>query len=135
MRFVYLFVFILLVTGLSLFIRGNPAHRPKIWFALGFSAWLITPYHLLFNLWPGWNMWPGYVKGLELTIVDVFAFAILASGIHKRDPMRFRMTFLTFPRRHFVRVRIKYAQRRLALRLADIAHGADRCRHIPQLRR
>ena len=96
MRFVYLFVFILLVTGLSLFIRGNPAHRPKIWFALGFSAWLITPYHLLFNLWPGWNMWPGYVKGLELTIVDVFAFAILASGIHKRDPMRFRMTFLTY---------------------------------------
>ena len=96
MRFVYFFFFILIIAGLSQFIRANPAQRPKVWFALGLSAWLASPYHLLFNLWPGWNMWSGYVKGLELTFVDMIAFAILASGIHKREPLRFRVAFLAY---------------------------------------
>ena len=96
MRFVYFFFFILIIAGLSQFIRANPAQRPKVWFALGLSAWLASPYHLLFNLWPGWNMWSGYVKGLELTFVDMIAFAILVSGIHKREPLRFRLAFLAY---------------------------------------
>ena len=70
-----------------------PDHRPKIWFLLGFSAWLITPYHLLFNLEPTWNMWPGYVKGLELSVVDAIALALLLSGIYRKERIHMKAAF------------------------------------------
>ena len=93
MRFIYLFAFILFVPALAMMMRNNSALRPKVWFALGIAVWLSSPYHWLFNLWPGWNMWPGYVKGLELSIVDAIAMAMLISGTHHGEPVRFKLAF------------------------------------------
>jgi len=93
MRFIYLIAFILFVPALGVMMRNNPAIRPKVWFALGVAVWLATPYHLLFNMWPGWNMWPGYVKGLELSLADAIAMAMLFSGTHRKEPLRFKLTF------------------------------------------
>ena len=93
MRFIYLFAFILFVPAVGMMMRGNPALRPKVWFALGVAVWLTTPYHLLFSMWPGWNMWPGYVKGLEFTLADAIAWAMLLSGANRKEPVPFKLTF------------------------------------------
>ena len=93
MRFIYLLAFILFVPAVGMMMRGNPALRPKVWFALGVAVWLTTPYHLLFNMWPSWNMWPGYVKGFELSIADAIAMAMLMSGTGRNEPVRFKLTF------------------------------------------
>ena len=38
-------------------------------------------------------MWPGYVKGIELSLADAIAMAILLSGIHRKEPVRLKPTF------------------------------------------
>lgn len=83
MKWVFLLLIIALVPALTAWLRQNPSQAHKIWLLLGFLPFVQGPWNLYIA--PiSWAMWPGYVKGAEISILDGVALAIyLSSGRHQ----------------------------------------------------
>lgn len=75
MKWVALLLFVALVPVLISWLRENPQRAPLVWTAMGFLPFVMGPWHLIIA--PiSWAMWPGYVKGLELSLLDFIALAV-----------------------------------------------------------
>lgn len=78
MKWVALLLFIATVPALMSWLRGNPQRAPTVWAAMAFMPFVMDPWHL--KVAPiSWALWPGYVKGLEVSLLDAFALAIVLS--------------------------------------------------------
>jgi O-antigen ligase len=75
MKWVLFLIFLCSVKPLASWIRKNPTKHPVVWTVLGFLVIQHSPLHLFFAL-ISWAAWPGYVKGVELSVVDFLAFAM-----------------------------------------------------------
>jgi len=75
MKWVALLLFMALVPALISWLRSNPQRAPIVWAVIGFLPFVMDPWHLIVA--PiSWAMWPGYVKGLELSLLDFVALAV-----------------------------------------------------------
>lgn len=75
MKWVALLLFAGLVPALISWLRGNPERAPIVWTAMGFLPFVMDPWHLIIA--PiSWAMWPGFAKGLELSLLDFVALAV-----------------------------------------------------------
>lgn len=75
MKWVALLLFIALVPVLISWLHENPKRAPTVWAVMGFLPFVMDPWHLIVA--PiSWAMWPGYVKGLELSLLDFVALAV-----------------------------------------------------------
>ena len=83
MKWIFILGLITLVPLLSGWYRTNPALRPRVWMVLGFLPFAVAPYHL-YVAPISWAMWPGYVKGVEVSLLDAIAVAIILAT-PKRD--------------------------------------------------
>lgn len=78
MKWLALLIFIAMVPALMAWMQANPRKSPLLWSVMGFLPFVMTPWHLIIA--PiSWAMWPGFVKGLEVSLLDVFAIAIILS--------------------------------------------------------
>lgn len=78
MKWIALLIFVGIVPVLSIWLRQNPKLAPRVWAAMGLLPFVMDPWHLIIA--PiSWAMWPGYVKGLELSLLDFVALAVLIS--------------------------------------------------------
>ncbi len=85
MKWVALLAFIGLVPVLMGWLRENPKRAPLVWTAMGFLPFVMGPWHLIIA--PiSWAMWPGYVKGLELSLLDFMALAVVLRYQNMRVP-------------------------------------------------
>jgi O-antigen ligase len=76
MKWVFLLFAIATVPALMSWLRGNPQRAPLVWATMAFLPFVMDPLHL--KVAPiSWAMWPGYVKGMELTLLDTSALAIV----------------------------------------------------------
>ncbi len=76
MKWVVLATFVVLVPLLAAMMRSRPDLAPKFWALLGFLPLIVAGTNL--DVAPiSWPMWSGYAKGLEISLVDVLALAIL----------------------------------------------------------
>lgn len=92
MKWVALLIFIGMVPVLSAWLRDNPKLAPRVWLVMGLLPFVMDILHLIIA--PiSWAMWPGYVKGLEVSALDFVALAVLLSRPRRRVGMPIKIAF------------------------------------------
>ena len=76
MKWVFLAVLMIVTIGLSSALRSNPRLARTTAFLIGLLAFSMAPLHL-FVAPVSWAMWPGYVKGLEVSLLDAISLAVV----------------------------------------------------------
>jgi O-antigen ligase len=79
---------------LSTWVRRNPHQAPKIWMLMGFLPFVLGPFHL-FMAGISWREWPGFVQGIEFSVLDAVALALFLSMPPAPSPLPFRLS-MTF---------------------------------------
>ncbi len=81
------------VLPLAGWLRSNPQYTTKIWTLMGCLPFVV-PFgpHPLYVAIISWAEWPGYVKGAEFSVIDVFALAIYLSQPRARHPLPFQLS-------------------------------------------
>jgi O-antigen ligase len=76
-------------------LRSNPRKTPAFWMLVGSLPFVIPPLHLYMAVvsWPGW---PGYVKGAEISILDVLALALYLSLPRAGFALPFRLSMTLY---------------------------------------
>ena len=87
-KWAYLACFAAAMFPLSAWLRRSPQHSPKIWMLVGFLPF-VTDYLHLFMAFDSWLFWPGYVKGVEFSVLDGLALALFFSLPRSRDRLPF----------------------------------------------
>ena len=88
MKWIALLLFLAVVPLLMARLRSNPNQAHVIWAAIGFLPFVMDKWHL--SVSPiAWPMWPGYVKGMEVSLLDAVALAVILSysNIRIKSPM------------------------------------------------
>ncbi len=76
MKWLVLAAFVLLVPVLAAWMRARPSSAPFFWGLLGFLPLVADGMNL--DVAPiSWPTWAGYVKGVEISLVDVLALSIV----------------------------------------------------------
>lgn len=76
MKWIFLAGLMILVPTLVALLRGQPRLLPPLAFAIGLTPFLIAPFHL-YAAPISWAYWQGPVKGVEVTLLDAIAIAVL----------------------------------------------------------
>lgn len=84
MRVLGLAVFLLSIPLFFALVKGSLRSRRAAWFLLGLMPFTIGAWHLDVSI-ISWGMWPGYVKGMIVSLLDALALAIACTV---RDPVR-----------------------------------------------
>jgi O-antigen ligase len=72
-------------------LRRNPHQAFKVWILMGFLPFVVGDFHLYMAA-VSWPLWPGYVKGMEISVLDVLAVAIYLALPTKRFALPFRLS-------------------------------------------
>ncbi|MBS0481132.1 MAG: O-antigen ligase family protein [Proteobacteria bacterium] len=92
MKWVVLVALIALVPLMATWFRDNRRNAHFVWTIMGAMPFVYGPWHL--NASPiSWALWPGYVRGIEISALDTLALAVILSGYPKgfRLPLRWPM--------------------------------------------
>jgi len=90
-KWVFLIIMLAAVMPLAEWLRRNPREIPKIWMLVGFLPFGLGEFHLYMAA-ISWAQWPGYVKGLEISVLDVLALAIYISIPRQGSTIPFRLS-------------------------------------------
>ena len=88
MKWLFLAAIFGLVPVLTGWLRTNRRNAPILWTTVGLLPLITAPLHL-YVAPISWAMWPGYVKGIEVSLLDAVALAICLSA--GRDLRQVRM--------------------------------------------
>jgi O-antigen ligase len=77
-------------------LRRKPLEQPWIWILLGFFPVLLSvvPYLNLSAI--AWPIWPGNVKGFQITALDLYALAVYVALPRGRQPIPFRLSMIFY---------------------------------------
>lgn len=95
MKWVALALFIGAAAWLTQWLRADRRAVAFAAFAIGFLPFVTGPWHLIVAPY-AIPMWPGYVKGWEISLLDAVAAAALLGTARARLPLPFRWAFLAF---------------------------------------
>ena len=87
MRFVALAAIFLFIPVFVAILRQGPVMRKYVYITLGFMPFVIGAWNLDAAI-ISWAFWPGYVKGMIVSVLDAVAIAILITN---------RRTFFSIP--------------------------------------
>jgi O-antigen ligase len=74
--------------------RRSPDVTPKVLLFMGFLPWALD-FHLYMAI-ISWVEWPGFVKGVEFTVLDALALAVYFSLPRVRYPRPFRISMVLY---------------------------------------
>jgi len=74
---------------LIVWIRRNPGEKQKLWVLMGLLPFVLSAARVFEVALVPWPQWPGYVKGLEISALDLFALAIYLGSPAPRNPLPF----------------------------------------------
>lgn len=89
MKWIALAIALAAILPLSNWLRAHQREMPKIWLFVGLSPFAINAFHLDMSI-IDWRLWPGYAKGLQVSLLDIVALAILISLPRARYSVPFR---------------------------------------------
>lgn len=95
MKWVFLLALVALVPVLAGWIAQNPNKRPAVAVVMGLLPFVMAPWHLYVAPY-GWPIWAGHTKGIELSLLDAIAFAVLVSPPRSRFKLPFKAAFFTY---------------------------------------
>lgn len=90
MKWLFLILALVAILPLAEWLRRTPSQTGKIWILVGVLPFVLEPLHLFMAV-VSWPFWPGYVKGIELSAIDLLAGAIFLSLPKDRRPAAFRV--------------------------------------------
>lgn len=94
MKWVFLAFLIVFTPLLAVWLKQSRKHAPKVWALLGFLPFVIGPWDLYIA--PiSWATWPGFVRGVEVSLLDAIALAAYASAPGK-GRLRLKLPFLAY---------------------------------------
>lgn len=97
MKYALLVVALMAVLPLVGWLRRNPQHTTKVWIVMGVFPFVVsTGPHPLYIALISWAQWPGYVKGAELSAIDILALAIYLSQARARHPLPFQFSMALY---------------------------------------
>lgn len=95
MRWVFLLGLMALVPAMVGWLQQNPNKRPLVAMAMGLLPFVLAPWHLYVAPY-GWPAWAGHTKGLEVSLLDAIALAVLISAPRSRFKLPFKAVFFTY---------------------------------------
>jgi hypothetical protein len=94
-KWIFLLALIVATPMLAVYLRGNPRHLPYVGLAVGISPFLLSGLNLAAS--PiSWAHWPGPVKGLDVSLLDGIAIALIFATKPARTPIWIKISFATF---------------------------------------
>ena len=95
MKWVFLLGLIVLTPFLATHLRNNPRDLQKAAFAIGILPFLLSGLNLTAS--PiSWQHWPGSVKGLDVSLIDLVALAVLYATKPAKTPIALKLAFCIF---------------------------------------
>ncbi|MBB3474118.1 O-antigen ligase [Sphingomonas sp. BK345] len=95
MKWVALLAVLALLPAFIGWLRANQRHLPRVMVVFGAMPFVISTWHLLVA--PiSWAYWPGFVKGVEVTLLDALAVALILSAPAKRRRAHLRWPLLVY---------------------------------------
>ena len=95
MKWVVLFVALLAVPPSAAWLRRSPQHQGKVWLTMGILPFAVDPLHLYMAI-ISWPLWPGFVKGIEVSIIDLLSLAIYISQPRAKSRAPFRLSMAIY---------------------------------------
>jgi O-antigen ligase len=77
-------------------VRRHPGHAPKVWTFMGLLPFAQSAVPQLDIAVISWEEWPGFVKGAELSALDLFTLAIYLTLPRARHPLPFRWSMALY---------------------------------------
>lgn len=93
-KWIFLVTLLLSIGPLSVWISRHPGKRNLVWTVFGFLAVQHGPLHM-YVAPISWAMWPGFVKGAEVSLIDAIALSIFLTQKAER-PFPLRFTFAAY---------------------------------------
>jgi O-antigen ligase len=84
------------VFPLSVWLRRNPRQLPKIWIVVGFLPFGATILPHVFIAIISWAEWPGFVKGAEVSALDLLLVALYLNMSKKAGKLPFRVPMAVY---------------------------------------
>lgn len=94
MKWVFLAFLIVFTPLLAAWLKGNKKHAPLIWGLLGFLPFVVGPWDLYIAP-VSWATWPGFVRGVEVSLLDAIALAAYISAPGK-GRIRLKLPFIAY---------------------------------------
>lgn len=95
MKWIALIIASAAIVPFAAWLRRHPSEAPKVWMVVGWLPFGIGALHLYMAA-ISWPDWPGYVKGAEISILDLLAIALWLSMPPAEHPLPFRWPILLF---------------------------------------
>lgn len=92
MKWIFLIALLAFTPGLAMLLRSERKWIPSAAFALALLPFLESKFNIVASP-VSWAMWPGYVKGIDLSLVDGVAIALIAATSKVRTPLILKITF------------------------------------------
>jgi O-antigen ligase len=86
---------LLAILPFSQWLRSNPDKAPKIWTLLGLLPFLLDAAHLQVAV-VAWPLWPGFVRGIEVSAIDVIALSAYLGLPRARNSVPFRWAMAAY---------------------------------------
>ena len=95
MKWVFLLGLLVFTPWLTVHLKANPKHLPYAGFAMGLLPFLLSGLNLTAS--PiAWPHWPGPVKGLDVSLIDGVALAVLLSTRRVSTPVAIKVSFAIY---------------------------------------
>ena len=92
MKWIFLLGLVFLTPALTLLLRQNRQHLPKAAFLLGLLPFIESGFNVSAAPY-SWPMWQGIVKGIEVSLTDSLALAMILSSSRVRTPAVLKIAF------------------------------------------
>jgi O-antigen ligase len=89
LKWLALSIGLMAIIPLAGWIRANPRHSLKIWMLLGFLPFVTSYFHFYMAAYSA-SEWGGYVKGAEISIIDIIAMSLYLNLPRTRESLPFR---------------------------------------------
>jgi O-antigen ligase len=76
-------------------LRSNPRLTYRVWTFLGFLPFVMESIHFYMSA-VLWEDWPGFTKGIELTVLDALALSVYFGLPRAADPLPFRIAIALY---------------------------------------
>lgn len=95
MKWIFLIALLAFTPGLAMLLRSERKWIPHATFALALLPFLEAKFNIVASP-VTWGLWPGYAKGIDLSLVDGVAIALIAATQKVRTPTILKVTFFLY---------------------------------------
>jgi hypothetical protein len=90
-KWIFIAALLVLIPALTGVLRGNPRYRPHVAFLMGALPLFVVPYLYVAPI--SWAGWAGPVKGIEVSLLDAVALAVVLSTPRVPIPLSLKLSF------------------------------------------